>query len=65
MKAILMLNEMPKSCIECKFLITHFAEDRPYMTSCLARTEEDEKKDKWCPLIEINDNIAKLIEVAR
>lgn len=65
MKAILMLDKKPRSCLECRFLRTIFAEDRPYATTCLARTEEDEKKEVYCPLLEINDNIAKLIEVAR
>ena len=62
MKAILMIDEMPKECSDC-----------PCMNTLGLYCKADKKgrycfledKDEWCPLIEINDNIAKLIEVAR
>ena len=59
-----MLNEMPKRCADCKFkdsgtnYMCHATED---VIIC----DIDKEIDSNCPLIEINDNIAKLIEVAR
>ena len=63
MKAILIIEKAPKSCDECE-LMAEYVEDqaRCYIT-CIP-TKNDKAK-KQCPLIEINDNIAKLIEVAR
>lgn len=68
MKAILMLREMPNKCSVCPFH-TIYADDNLESTYCSLIIQENEKgtttKLKECPLIEINDNIAKLIEVAR
>ena len=62
MKAILMLDEMPKECIECPCADY-------VLNMCRASLSSEEintsGKPDWCPLIEINDNIAKLVEVAR
>lgn len=70
MKAILMINEMPKNCEECPLFRTdkdfnatiHYC--MPYQNKELFMVKEKGVSDN-CPLIEINDNIAKLIEVAR
>lgn len=54
-----MINEMPKRCKDCMLCTDNWwcvADDEP---------TDDKKRPTWCPLIEINDNIAKLIEVAR
>ena len=59
MKAILMLSEMPESCKDCILCNDNWwcvADDDP---------TDDKTRPNWCPLIEINDNIARLIEVAR
>ena len=71
MKAILMMNEMPKTCEDCQFRrydicyakeIGHNLIEQPKKWD---GTEEYTYRDKNCPLIEINNNIARLIEVAR
>lgn len=62
MKAILMIDEMPKECDGCPCLnykIWYCQADEK------GRDGGDDDRPEWCPLIEINDNIAKLIEVAR
>ena len=67
MKAILMLDEMPKGCVDCplfngdEFYCTYTKNDLNnwWETDRIYYRLED------CPLIEINDNIAKLVEVAR
>lgn len=56
MKAILMIEEAPKNCKECDITIRK---------GCNKGDYRKEERPKSCPLIEINDNIAKLIEVAR
>lgn len=68
MKAILMLNEMPRHCLECP--LSYGADiEYCYITGkekeIFADNETELKRNADCPLIEINDNIAKLIEVAR
>ena len=75
MKAILLINETPKKCYDCQLMTDNMyckgftpyvAEDGTHITR---RCVEDEvmhgTKHPRCPLLEINDNIAKLIEVAR
>ena len=68
MKAILMLRNKPNRCSECPFH-TIYADDTLESTYCLIMNESNDKGTttilKDCPLIEINDNIARLIEVAR
>ena len=68
MKAILMLANMPNSCIECMFSFV-YANDQLEETNCRLLGQTNEKgtstRCENCPLLEINDNIAKLIEVAR
>lgn len=61
MKAILMINEMPKSCKDCIL----YLDDSRWCFADYEPIDDDKKRPTWCPLIEINDNIAKLIEVAR
>ncbi len=61
MKAILMLNEMPKKCEDCPCAYEWANECNATDKAVIDFTE----KPEWCPLIEINDNIARLIEVAR
>lgn len=56
MKAILVLNETPKNCKEC---------DEIVRKGCKKGDFRKEERPKTCPLIEINNNIARLIEVAR
>lgn len=62
MKAILMIEEAPKKCDDCPLSYRD-------LESCYCEILDEEvkywKKSNNCPLIEINDNIAKLIEVAR
>lgn len=70
MKAILMLNEMPKSCNKCVLKRHWFNYKGTMKVGCKLRGDcgIDYKRNEravWCPLIEINDNIAHLIEVAR
>ncbi len=69
MKAILILNEMPSCCEMCRLSLQ--TEDGRV---CFAHRKEGGglmvNKDfgtipSYCELIEINDNIAHLIEVAR
>ena len=55
MKAILVID-MPTNCKDC---------DKLVRKGCLKGDYRKEERPKTCPLIEINDNIAKLIEVAR
>lgn len=74
MKAILMLDEMPNSCAECQFrlnkeryawrcgVLRNYYKRAKHLGALL--DAEKERRDD-CPLIEINDNIAKLVEVAR
>ncbi len=63
MKAILILDEKPKMCdYDCPC----YNNDNVPMCHATNKTIlDDETTPEWCPLIEINDNIAKLIEVAR
>ena len=56
-----MINEMPKSCKDCIL----YLDDSGWCVGDYEPTYDDKKRPTWCPLIEINDNIAKLIEVAR
>ena len=73
MKAILMLKEMPKSCKECPLMFEN--DDGQWCGYERTGKNElhmkvhyyvgDRTKPNWCQMIEINDNIAKLIEVAR
>lgn len=72
MKAILMLNEMPDKCVECPLAdrdrIVEFCKITGEEIQIIFSTETEVKeiiRNNDCPLIEINDNIAKLIEVAR
>lgn len=72
MKAILMLNEMPECCLDCPCSYTYgYRVGSPTDDVCeidnrkLTKENMNNKTPDWCPLIEINDNIAKLIEVAR
>ena len=64
MKAILMMNELPEECWVCPCY-----RDKEFKEGlCLVDykdIKDREKRPEWCPLIEINDNIARLIEVAR
>ena len=68
MKAILMLREKPNKCSECPFH-TIYSDNTLESTYCSLIDFPNDKGTttilKHCPLIEINDNIAKLIEVAR
>lgn len=68
MKAILMLNETPKNCTECPLVTMGWDDDNEERYVC-SRTHNFnigwDERPKTCPLIEINDNIARLIEVAR
>lgn len=68
MKAILMINEMPKCCFDCPYHLI-YADDKSSEVWCYLLKDENDNgtttRHKKCPLIEINDNIAKLIEVAR
>ena len=62
MKAILILNETPKCCLDCPCCnLEEFGCDAGEKTIDCRLTGRPES----CPLIEINDNIARLIEVAR
>ena len=67
MKAILMLKETPENCEQCPLYDYRskicYGTDNDIFTSSFDRQEEERCPD--CPLIEINDNIARLIEVAR
>lgn len=70
MKAILMLSEMPNCCAGCPlFHLIHVSDDEINPTICKALCLENKKGGSTrledCPLIEINDNIARMIEVAR
>lgn len=70
MKAILMLMEMPKKCYDCQ-LMSDDMYCKAYIpkNGITKRCVEDDvmhgTRHIYCPLIEINDNIARLIEVAR
>lgn len=68
MKAILMLKEMPSTCLECHFHKV-YADNKLEETYCELIDINNEKgtstRYEYCPLVEINDNIAKLIEIAR
>lgn len=55
-----MLNEMPDDCNKCPCF-----DGMEGRSECNALCEDVDGKPNNCPLIEINDNIAKLIEVAR
>lgn len=71
MKAIILLNNMPNKCVECPLAdrdrIVEFCKITGEEIQITYSTDEEEEKirNSDCPLIEINDNIAKLIEVAR
>ena len=67
MKAILMLDETPKSCVQCPCYRLFEVEEFEDCKALLRQLSEFERKNRplWCPLIEINKNVAKLIEVAR
>lgn len=68
MKAILMLSEMPKECLLCPCYCHSEEFDNEFCKvnlQAFMSAEERDKRPEWCPLIEINDNIARLIEVAR
>lgn len=45
MKAILVLDEMPKSCTDCPLINEEWSK-------CMVewRNEDDEKRPSWCPL---------------
>lgn len=69
MKAILILNDKPFCCDVCRLSI-----NKKGGIGCMGTRKEGGgvmvNEDfgtipSWCPLIEINDNIARLIEVAR
>lgn len=67
MKAILVLDEMPQDCVCCP---CYRQAKYEYLEDCAKALrpltpEERDNRPSWCPLLEINDNIAKLIEVAR
>ena len=69
MKAILMLSDMPKSCYsQCPFHRI-YADNHPTQTYCSLINEYNDKGTTTrldeCPLFEISDNTAKLIEVTR
>lgn len=64
MKAILVID-MPSCCNSCRYC--EYIQSDEY-TRCILECREvknDMKKPNWCPLIDINDNIARLVEVAR
>ena len=70
MKAILVIDDMPKSCAECDYL---FWQENDISKRCCSlvkgwvfnQTDDLESgKCDICPLIEINDNIARLLKVA-
>lgn len=71
MKAILMLDETPETCEHCRLRVSDCCRGKEIGHNLIEQpekwdgTEEYTYKDKKCPLIEINDNIAHLIEVAR
>lgn len=73
MKAIMMLSEMPKSCKGCPLMFENndgqwCGYERSGKNELHMRVHYyvgDRTKPSWCQLIEINDNIAHLIEVAR
>lgn len=81
MKAILMLMEMPKKCCICHLVssgtspsddwcchgkqVRISTETGEYNVNKKIKLEDIDTIQSWCPLIEINDNIARLIEVAR
>ena len=67
---------MPKNCAECKFRLNkeryawrcgamRSIYMKPMFIGVSDEFNAEEERRKGCPLIEINDNIAKLIEVAR
>lgn len=45
-KAILVID-MPMNCLECRFRITHYANDKPYLDTCMVK---DETSKNGCPL---------------
>ena len=76
-----MLNEMPKKCCECYLASSgtspsdnwccHGIQEKiftitgEHTVNKIIKLEDINIIQSWCPLLEINDNIAKLIEVAR
>lgn len=68
MKAILMIDN-PECCGDCPLLQQYYDDEHEewyemcYRQNCKIKDIDSKLKD--CPLIEINDNIARLIEVAR
>ena len=81
MKAILMLDEMPKRCCDCHLVnsgtgpsddwccsgkqVRITTETGEHTVNKKIKLEDIDMVQSWCPLIEINDNIARLIEVAK
>lgn len=67
MKAILVLDEMPENCMKCPLRFKDGDTDDWFRFRCHMSTDQIPKEGRlWnCELIEINDNIAHLIEVAR
>lgn len=65
MKVILMFDK-PYSCSECRLYVSGIcsgSENDIFTNSSFEDVENDINPD--CPLIEVNNNIVKLIEVAR
>ena len=52
-RAVLVIDEMPKECIECQFCRV-FADNKPTETWCLLTAKRNEdgvnKRAEWCPL---------------
>lgn len=70
MKAILMLSEMPKKCYDCQLMSKDmyckaYIKNNGLTKMCVEDDVMYGTRHTHCPLIEINDNIARLIEVAR
>lgn len=67
MKALLVLTEYPETCGECRLYSREtnicYGSENDLFTSSFDNQEEERCPD--CPLIEIEDNIARLLEVAR
>lgn len=72
MKAILMLNKMPNNCMECPYRLNTqqyrcgvLVDNRLHNTKWIFREDVEKHRYSKCPLLEINDNLARLIEVAK
>lgn len=67
MKAVLVINEMPKCCDDCQlnydmgFGCDGFALD-DYTPIDMKEMRDETKRPSWCPLIEIPDNAEELDE---